>query len=100
MLEIPSTIVRKITGVMIIFTRFTKVSPTGFIALAAPGANRPRSTPSEMAKRTWNVRLLKRRRIGRKQGEEQRSVWYIPCASSPRPEPGSDHVELSEAAVP
>ena len=43
MLAMPSTIVRKMTGVITIFTRFTNVSPTGFIFRATSGATMPSS---------------------------------------------------------
>ena len=48
----PNTIVRKMTGVMIIFTRFTNVSPTGFIAFPTSGAKAPSRTPSVIAVKT------------------------------------------------
>src|SRR6266536_3354139 len=55
--------VRKMIGAMIIRTRFTKVSPTGFIALAVSGARTPSSTPSAMATRTRKVRFRPSRAI-------------------------------------
>ena len=57
MVAIPSTIVRKMTGAITIFTRFTNVSPTGFMARPAAGETSPSRTPKEIATRTWTVRL-------------------------------------------
>jgi hypothetical protein len=57
MFPIPSTIVRKMTGAMTIFTRLMKMSPSGFIARAVEGAIRPRMMARLMATRTWTVRL-------------------------------------------
>ena len=57
MLAMPRTIVRKMTGVMIIFTRFMNVSPTGLIALAVSGDTRPSSDAQAIATRTWTVRF-------------------------------------------
>src|SRR5437868_6363954 len=59
----PSTMVRKMIGAMIIRTRFTKVSPSGFIALAVSGTRTPSSTPSAMATRTRKVRFRPSRAI-------------------------------------
>src|SRR6476659_3636326 len=60
--EMPSTMVRKMTGPITIFTRFTNVSPMGFIARAVAGAKMPSSTPRKIAVRTWTVRFLWSRR--------------------------------------
>src|SRR5579862_2744461 len=48
----PRTTVRKITGVITILTRLTKVSPTGRIALPAAGSSTPSSAPQAIATRT------------------------------------------------
>ena len=53
MFAMPSTIVRKMTGAITIFTRFTKVSPTGFILRATSGA----TTPSTNADRDGDEHL-------------------------------------------
>ncbi len=60
--EMPSTIVRKMTGPIIIFTRFTNVSPIGFIARAVSGEKTPSMTPRRIAVSTWTVRFLWKRR--------------------------------------
>src|SRR3954447_1144680 len=54
----PSTMVRKMIGAMTIRTRFTKVSPTGFIARPADGQIAPTSTPSAIATSTRTVRFF------------------------------------------
>ena len=52
----PITMVRKITGAMIIFTSFTNPSPSGFRYSAIQGSPRqkwPISPPTRIAVRTW-----------------------------------------------
>ena len=53
----PATMVRKMTGVTIIFTRLMNVSPIGFIWRAVSGENSPRATPALIATRTWTVEI-------------------------------------------
>ena len=48
----PSTIVQKMTGVIIILMRLTNISPSGFQAFAASGATRPKTMPAMTATMT------------------------------------------------
>ena len=48
----PVTMVRKITGAMIIFTSLMKASPSGFSASPNAGAKWPSSAPSAIATST------------------------------------------------
>ncbi len=45
----PSTIVQKITGEIIILMRFTKPVPSGLSSTATPGAAKPTTMPSSTA---------------------------------------------------
>ena len=49
----PVTMVRKITGAMIIFTSLMKASPSGLSAAPVAGAKCPMATPAAMAISTW-----------------------------------------------
>ena len=49
----PVTMVRKITGAMIIFTSLMKASPSGLNCSAYWGSMWPSSTPATMATTTW-----------------------------------------------
>ena len=49
---IPVTIVRKMTGAMIIFTSLMKPSPSGFSASPVCGQKWPMATPATMATMT------------------------------------------------
>ena len=49
----PVTMVRKMTGAMIIFTSLMKASPSGFIASPVSGAKWPSRTPAAIATSTW-----------------------------------------------
>src|SRR5215218_2603096 len=111
MIAMPSVTVRKITGAITIRTRFTKVSPTGLIPLATPGANNPSTTPRLMATSTWTVRLRWREDMGRRvyrtcgglvrgSGPPGRRPWYIPCATRPCLNRTCAHVELAQAVLP
>ena len=52
MLAMPCTMVRKMIGVITIFTRLMNVSPMGLSDLAKSGATTPRMMPSETATST------------------------------------------------
>ena len=54
----PVTMVRKITGAMIIFTSLMKASPRGFIDSASAGSKCPSVAPSTMATITWKYSCL------------------------------------------
>ena len=49
----PVTMVRKITGAMIIFTSLMKPSPSGLSASPVAGQKWPMSTPARIAISTW-----------------------------------------------
>ena len=57
MLEMPSTMVRKMIGPITIFTSLTNVSPTGRRARPRAGSSAPTRAPSATAHKTWKVRL-------------------------------------------
>ena len=61
MLAMPWTIVRKMIGVITIFTRLMKVSPSGLRAFPTSGATTPTTTPQVTATSTCTVRLRARR---------------------------------------
>ncbi|MOA32268.1 hypothetical protein D3C78_1534730 [compost metagenome] len=54
----PTTMVQKMIGVIIIFTSLMKPSPSGFSLAPNSGIRCPRVTPSTMATMTWKYRLL------------------------------------------
>ena len=91
MVAMPSTIVRKMIGAITIFTRFTNVSPSGFIARPADGRTTPSSTPSAMATSTWTVRLFPQPGGARRAAAAGSPSFRRGSAASISPRCGSSH---------